>query len=182
MGYCPAVSSIALPRPLGRCGSGPTRAFIFASSALESVAAPWAHHRGGQFNTRANRSPRHNMRPSRQIFQSTRNHERRFCLINDEHRCPPTWRCGTGAVLGWPPDGSRLRNLRRIHQMTKTAWAPERQLINPNEDYELRYWSERFDVPTDEIVAAVKRVGPRVEDVARELNRHAYSEATLVPR
>jgi hypothetical protein len=66
--------------------------------------------------------------------------------------------------------------------MTKTAWAPERQLINPNEDYELRYWSERFDVPTDEIVAAVKRVGPRVEDVARELNRHAYSEATLVPR
>jgi Protein of unknown function (DUF3606) len=54
--------------------------------------------------------------------------------------------------------------------MTKTA-APERQVINPKEDYELRYWSERFDVPTDEIVAAVKRVGTRVEDVARELNR-----------
>jgi hypothetical protein len=65
--------------------------------------------------------------------------------------------------------------------MTKTTWAPERQFINPNEDYELRYWSERFDVPTDEIVAAVKRVGTRVEDVARELNRHEYSDATLVP-
>jgi Protein of unknown function (DUF3606) len=63
--------------------------------------------------------------------------------------------------------------------MTKTGWAPERQLINPTEDYELRYWSERFDVPTDEIVAAVKRVGTRVEDVARELNRHEYSDATL---
>ena len=66
--------------------------------------------------------------------------------------------------------------------MTKAGWAPERQLINPDEDYELRYWSERFDVPTDEIVAAVKRVGTRVEDVARNLNLHEYSEGTLVPR
>jgi Protein of unknown function (DUF3606) len=65
--------------------------------------------------------------------------------------------------------------------MTQQKWAPERQHIKPNEDYELRYWSERFDVPTGEIVAAVKRVGTRVEDVARELNRHEYSEATLVP-
>jgi hypothetical protein len=66
-------------------------------------------------------------------------------------------------------------------KMTQIGWAPERQFINPNEDYELRYWSERFDVPTDEIVALVKRVGTRVEDVARELNRHEYSDATLVP-
>ena len=66
--------------------------------------------------------------------------------------------------------------------MTQIGWAPERQHINPNEDYELRYWSERFDVPTDEIVTAVKRVGTRVEDVAREIDRRAYSEATLVPR
>jgi hypothetical protein len=65
--------------------------------------------------------------------------------------------------------------------MTQTGWAPERQLINPNEDYELRYWSERFDVPTDEIVAAIKRVGTHVEDVARDLNRNGYGAATLVP-
>jgi hypothetical protein len=65
--------------------------------------------------------------------------------------------------------------------MTQIGWAPERQLINPNEDYELRYWSERFNVPKDEIVAAVKRVGTRVEDVARELDRHEYRDATLVP-
>jgi Protein of unknown function (DUF3606) len=76
---------------------------------------------------------------------------------------------------------SRLRNFQRTYEMTQIGWAPERQFINPNEDYELRYWSERFDVPTDEIVAAVKRVGTRVEDVARELNRHEYSDATLVP-
>jgi hypothetical protein len=36
--------------------------------------------------------------------------------------------------------------------------------INVHEGYELRYWSERFDVPRDEIEAAVKRVGTRVED------------------
>jgi hypothetical protein len=54
-------------------------------------------------------------------------------------------------------------------------WTPERQHINPDKDYELRYWSERFDLPKDEIEAAVKRVGTRVEDVARELSRHEYS-------
>jgi hypothetical protein len=37
--------------------------------------------------------------------------------------------------------------------MTKTWWAPERQYIDPHEDYELR----RFDVPKAEIEAAVKR-------------------------
>ena len=60
-------------------------------------------------------------------------------------------------------------------KMTQPRCAPERQRINPNQDYELRYWSERFDVPKDEIEAAVKRVGTRVEDVARELSRHEYS-------
>ena len=54
-------------------------------------------------------------------------------------------------------------------------WEPERQHINVHEDYELRYWSERFDVPKDEIEAAIKKVGTRVEDVARELSCHEYS-------
>jgi len=57
--------------------------------------------------------------------------------------------------------------------MTQPQWAPERPQINPDEEYELRYWSERFDVPKAEIEAAVKRVGSRVEDVARELSRYA---------
>jgi hypothetical protein len=39
------------------------------------------------------------------------------------------------------------------------------------EDYELRYWSKTFDVPKEEIEAAVKRVGTRVEDVDLELSR-----------
>ena len=55
--------------------------------------------------------------------------------------------------------------------MTQMRWAPEPAYINPHEEHELRYWSERFDVPKDEIATAVKRVGTRVEDVAQELSR-----------
>jgi hypothetical protein len=58
--------------------------------------------------------------------------------------------------------------------MTQLGWSPELARVNVHEDYELRYWSERFDVPKDEIEAAVKKVGTRVEDVARELSRHEF--------
>jgi len=59
--------------------------------------------------------------------------------------------------------------------MTQQRCSPELTRINAHEDYELRYWSARFDVPKDEIEAAVKKVGNRVEDVARELSRHEYA-------
>jgi hypothetical protein len=58
--------------------------------------------------------------------------------------------------------------------MTQQRWSPELTRIDIHEEYELRYWSERFAVPKDEIVAAVKRVGPRVKEVARELT-HSYA-------
>ena len=58
--------------------------------------------------------------------------------------------------------------------MTQRRWSPELAQVNVYRDYELRYWSERFDVPKDEIQAAVKKVGTRVEDVARELSRHEF--------
>jgi hypothetical protein len=58
--------------------------------------------------------------------------------------------------------------------MTQLGWSFELARVNVHEDYELRYWSERFDVPKDEIEAAVKKVGTRVEDVARELSRHEF--------
>jgi hypothetical protein len=56
-----------------------------------------------------------------------------------------------------------------VYQMTQQRWSPELTRIDIHADYELRYWSERFGVPKDEIEAAIKRVGPRVEDVAREV-------------
>ena len=58
--------------------------------------------------------------------------------------------------------------------MTQQRCSPELTRINAHEDYELRYWSERFDVPKDEIEAAVKKAGTRVEDVACELSRKVY--------
>ena len=54
-------------------------------------------------------------------------------------------------------------------KMTQQRWSPEPARIDIHADHELRYWSERLGVPKDEIVEAVKRVGPRVEDVAREV-------------
>jgi Protein of unknown function (DUF3606) len=60
--------------------------------------------------------------------------------------------------------------LNSVYQMTQQRWSPEPTHIDIHADHELRYWSERFGVPKDEIVAAVKRVGPRVEDVAEEVS------------
>jgi Protein of unknown function (DUF3606) len=51
-----------------------------------------------------------------------------------------------------------------------TTKMPRPTRIDIHAEHELRYWSERFGVPKDEIEAAVKRVGPRVEDVAREVS------------
>jgi hypothetical protein len=58
--------------------------------------------------------------------------------------------------------------------MTQPRWSPELARVNVHEDYTLLYWSERFDVPKDEIQAAAKKVGTRVEDVARELSRYGF--------
>ena len=42
---------------------------------------------------------------------------------------------------------------------------PDRDRINVNEDYELRDWSKKFGVSKEELLAAVKRVGPMIRDV-----------------
>jgi len=55
----------------------------------------------------------------------------------------------------------------------KTKTAADRKRINVNEDYECRYWSERFGVSPEELKRAVERVGPMVDDVARALGKAA---------
>jgi Protein of unknown function (DUF3606) len=45
------------------------------------------------------------------------------------------------------------------------------QRVNVNEDYELRYWTQRFGVSADQLRAAVKKVGVMVTDVERELGK-----------
>ena len=51
----------------------------------------------------------------------------------------------------------------------------DRQRINIHEDYELRYWSEKFGVSADELRSAVQHVGPMVNNVARHLGK-AHAE------
>ena len=55
----------------------------------------------------------------------------------------------------------------------KSKVAADRKRINVNEDYELRYWTEKFGVSADELKRVVERVGPMAEDVARALRKAA---------
>ena len=43
--------------------------------------------------------------------------------------------------------------------------------IDPDQDHELAYWSEKFGVSQDELRKAVQAAGPMVKDVQRHLNR-----------
>jgi hypothetical protein len=46
-----------------------------------------------------------------------------------------------------------------------------RQRINTLDDREVVYWTEKWKVSDDELLRAVYKVGPMVDDVARELGR-----------
>lgn len=41
--------------------------------------------------------------------------------------------------------------------------------INPQQSFDLQYWSEKFGVSQDEVARAIAKVGPVVGDVRREL-------------
>jgi len=51
------------------------------------------------------------------------------------------------------------------------AGKADRDRINTNEDYELNDWSKHFGVSKDQLKQAVKKVGPMVKDVERELKK-----------
>jgi len=54
----------------------------------------------------------------------------------------------------------------------KTQTAPQdAKRINGNEDYELRYWSEKYGVSPERLRTAVQRVGVMAVDVERELGK-----------
>lgn len=58
----------------------------------------------------------------------------------------------------------------------KTKRGPtDARRVNPSEDYEVRYWSEKWGVPPEKLKAAVEKVGPMAVDVARELGRQVMS-------
>jgi len=45
--------------------------------------------------------------------------------------------------------------------------------INLHEDWEMRYWSDRWGVPRQHLMDTIKRVGVQVKDVARALGKNA---------
>ena len=45
----------------------------------------------------------------------------------------------------------------------------DRDRNNIHESYEVEYWTQRLGVTKDQLVAAHKKVGPMVKDIAKEL-------------
>ncbi len=43
------------------------------------------------------------------------------------------------------------------------------QRINVNQEHELRYWTAKFGVSSDQLKQVVNRVGPMVDDVRRAI-------------
>ena len=59
-----------------------------------------------------------------------------------------------------------------VDDLSKKGGA-DRSRINMSEDYEVRYWSEKFGVSAARLKEAVQKVGPMVDDVARALGKAA---------
>jgi len=49
--------------------------------------------------------------------------------------------------------------------------SPDRERINVNEDYEVRYWTKKFGVSAEQLKAAVAAVGPTAKAVESHLHR-----------
>ncbi|WP_438300131.1 DUF3606 domain-containing protein [Pseudomonas sp. NMS19W] len=47
----------------------------------------------------------------------------------------------------------------------------DRDRINTSEKWEVDYWSKKFGVSSEQLKAAVKAVGPMVEDVRKNLGK-----------
>jgi hypothetical protein len=46
---------------------------------------------------------------------------------------------------------------------------PDRSRINLNEEYEVKYWTEKFNVTKEQLAVAINKVGNSADDVRRIL-------------
>jgi hypothetical protein len=53
---------------------------------------------------------------------------------------------------------------------SKTGPADDKR-VNVHEPCELQYWSNKFGVTHDQLIDAVRQVGPMVDDVKRQLGK-----------
>jgi Protein of unknown function (DUF3606) len=51
--------------------------------------------------------------------------------------------------------------------------AADRSRINMQEDYEVRYWTQKWNVSREQLAAVVREVGVMAADVARKLGKPA---------
>ena len=49
----------------------------------------------------------------------------------------------------------------------------DRLRINLNEDYEVRYWTEKWNISREQLAAAVREAGVMVKDVAKKLGKES---------
>ena len=52
-----------------------------------------------------------------------------------------------------------------------TRGTQDRVRINMNQEHEVKYWTDKFDVSREELQRAVDKVGPMVDAVERQLRR-----------
>ena len=53
----------------------------------------------------------------------------------------------------------------------KDRGAQDRSQVNVQEDYEVRYWTQKWGVSKEQLTAAVQKAGVSVNAVARELGK-----------
>ncbi len=53
----------------------------------------------------------------------------------------------------------------------KQTGSPDRDKINVNEDYEVEYWSKKFNITPQKLRDAVKSAGVNVKDVEKYLQK-----------
>ena len=55
----------------------------------------------------------------------------------------------------------------------------DRSRINTSEDYEVRYWSQKFGVSPEQLKAAVRKVGNSAKAVEKELKASVASSSRV---
>jgi hypothetical protein len=53
----------------------------------------------------------------------------------------------------------------------KNRGSQDRSRVNIHEDYEVRYWTEKWGVSKEQLAAAVKKAGVSADAVAREFGK-----------
>ena len=59
----------------------------------------------------------------------------------------------------------------RMADDLKNRGAADRSRVNVHEDYEVRYWTEKWGVTKEQLVDAVQKAGVSAQAVARELGK-----------